>query len=169
MAVITGIKFRTPGKVYYFAPGELRPKYNDHVIVETARGLEYGRVVLPIRDVPEEEQKEKGLKILEFDELLEEFYDTKKDLLFIVEIKNGGETGYAAADIIDRTLTERFPDYKGNLSSGPSTRRSRRICRKTIRLCCAGHRLPALRNLSLPSCCGSICSRRRTSPACRSR
>ncbi|MBQ4424791.1 MAG: hypothetical protein II882_03510 [Lachnospiraceae bacterium] len=72
----------------------------------------------PYRDVPEEEQKEKGLKILEFDELLEEFYDTKKDLLFIVEIKNGGETGYAAADIIDRTLTERFPDYKGNLVVG---------------------------------------------------
>ena len=58
MAIITGIKFRTPGKVYYFAPGELQPKYNDHVIVETARGLEYGRVVLPVRDVPEEELKQ---------------------------------------------------------------------------------------------------------------
>ena len=72
----------------------------------------------PYRDLPEEEQEALGLKILEFHELLEEFYDTRKDLLFIVEIKNGGETGFAAADILDRTLTERFPDYKKNLVVG---------------------------------------------------
>ena len=66
----------------------------------------------------EAEQQSLGLKILEFHELLEEFYNTKKDLLFIVEIKNGGETGYAAADIIDKTLTERFPDYKNNIVIG---------------------------------------------------
>ncbi len=72
----------------------------------------------PYRDVPEAEQEALGLKILEFHELLEEFYDTKKDLLFIVEIKNGGETGYQAAEIIDKTLTERFPDYKSNLVVG---------------------------------------------------
>ena len=70
------------------------------------------------RDATEEEQKAKGLKILEFHELLEEFYSTRKDLLFIVEIKNGGETGYKAAEIIDRTLTERFPDYKNSLVVG---------------------------------------------------
>ena len=70
------------------------------------------------RDATEEEQVEKGLKILEFHELLEEFYDTKKDLLFIVEIKNGDELGFEAANIIDRTLTERFPDYKNNLVVG---------------------------------------------------
>ena len=70
------------------------------------------------RNLSEEEQQEKGLKILEFHELMEEFYGTRKDLLFIVEIKNGGETGCAAADIIDKTLTERFPDYKNNLVVG---------------------------------------------------
>ena len=70
------------------------------------------------RDTPEEEQEKLGLKILEFHELLEEFYDTKKDLLFIVEIKDGGETGYQAAEIMDRVLTERFPDYKQNLVVG---------------------------------------------------
>lgn len=72
----------------------------------------------PYRDASEEEQLALGLKILEFHELLEEFYDVKKDLLFIVEIKNEGETGCAAADLIDRTLTERFPDYKNNLVVG---------------------------------------------------
>ena len=70
------------------------------------------------RDLSEEEQLAKGLKILEFHEFLEEFYDTRKDLLFIVEIKNDGELGFAAADIIDKTLTERFPDYKKNLVVG---------------------------------------------------
>ena len=70
------------------------------------------------RDLSDEEQKAKGLKILEFHELLEEFYGTRKDLLFIVEIKNDGEQGFAAADIIDRTLAERFPDYRSNLVVG---------------------------------------------------
>ncbi|MCR4771497.1 MAG: hypothetical protein K5855_04210 [Oscillospiraceae bacterium] len=70
------------------------------------------------RGLSDAEQEELGLKILEFHELLEEFYDTNKDLLFIIEIKNGGETGFAAADIIDRTLTERFPDYKSNFVFG---------------------------------------------------
>ncbi len=72
----------------------------------------------PYRELNDAEQRELGLKILEFDQLLEEFYDTRKDLLFIVEIKNGGETGFAAAEIIDRVLTERFPDYKRNLVVG---------------------------------------------------
>lgn len=72
----------------------------------------------PYRELTEEEQWALGLKILEFDELLAEFYDSRKDLLFIVEIKNGGETGFAAAEIIDRTLAERFPDYRSNLVVG---------------------------------------------------
>ena len=54
MPTVTGVKFRSPGKVYYFAPGELTLHYNDHVIVETIRGIEYGTVVLPTREVEEE-------------------------------------------------------------------------------------------------------------------
>ena len=72
----------------------------------------------PYRDLSEAEQLELGLKILEFSELLEEFYGTNKDLLFIVEIKNEGELGFEAANIIDKTLTERFPDYKNRLVVG---------------------------------------------------
>ena len=70
------------------------------------------------RDLSEKEQTALGLKILEFHGLLEEFYQSDPDLLFIVEIKNGGETGFAAADLIDRTLTERFPAYKSNFVIG---------------------------------------------------
>lgn len=45
MIRVIGVRFRTAGKIYYFAPGKLNVKRNDHVIVETARGIEYGTVV----------------------------------------------------------------------------------------------------------------------------
>ncbi|MBQ5952123.1 MAG: stage 0 sporulation protein [Lachnospiraceae bacterium] len=51
---IIGVRFRTAGKVYYFDPASLEPKRGDHVIVETARGIEYGTVVRGLTDVPEE-------------------------------------------------------------------------------------------------------------------
>lgn len=43
---IIGIKFKTTPKVYYFAAGEHEYKSNDYVIVETARGIEYGKIAL---------------------------------------------------------------------------------------------------------------------------
>ncbi len=47
MIKIIGIRFRTAGKIYYFNPQDTEFKRGDHVIVETARGVEYGTVVLP--------------------------------------------------------------------------------------------------------------------------
>ncbi len=55
MATIVGVRFKKNGKIYYFAPQELELKVHDNVIVETARGLEYGEVVLGPKDVPEDE------------------------------------------------------------------------------------------------------------------
>jgi len=54
MPVIIGVKFRDAGKVYYFDPGEYTVRYHDHVIVETARGIEYGTVVLSPTEIAEE-------------------------------------------------------------------------------------------------------------------
>lgn len=54
MTVIIGVRFRKSGKVYYFAPDDLPIKKDDHVIVETARGIEYGLVVLGPREVTED-------------------------------------------------------------------------------------------------------------------
>ncbi len=45
MAIIIGVRFREAGKVYYFDPLDFDVKAGDHVIVETARGKEYGYVV----------------------------------------------------------------------------------------------------------------------------
>ena len=51
MTTVIGVRFRNVGKIYYFAPGQLQIKAGQHVIVETARGIEYGYVVLGNRDV----------------------------------------------------------------------------------------------------------------------
>ena len=54
MVKIIGVRFRQAGKVYYFSPGEHQIERGDHVIVETAKGVEIGNVVLPPTDMPEE-------------------------------------------------------------------------------------------------------------------
>ena len=51
MKRIIGVRFRTAGKIYYFDPVGFEIKRGDHVIVETARGVEYGTVVGGIREV----------------------------------------------------------------------------------------------------------------------
>jgi len=52
MVKVIGVRFRTAGKIYFFDPGKLKINRNDHVIVETARGIEYGTVVGNPREVP---------------------------------------------------------------------------------------------------------------------
>ena len=54
MVKIIGVRFRTAGKVYYFSPGKTEPKAGDKVIVETARGVEFGTVVLGPKEVEED-------------------------------------------------------------------------------------------------------------------
>ena len=53
MITVIGVRFRTAGKIYYFDPAGRKVKTGDHVIVETARGIEYGYVVLGNREVDE--------------------------------------------------------------------------------------------------------------------
>ena len=55
MTKVIGVRFRTAGKIYFFAPGKFEIKRGDHVIVETTRGIEYGRVVSGPKDVKDEE------------------------------------------------------------------------------------------------------------------
>ena len=55
MIKIVGVRFRTAGKIYYFDPKKLPIKKGDHVIVETARGIEYGSVVANPKEIPDDE------------------------------------------------------------------------------------------------------------------
>ena len=54
MTKVIGVRFRTAGKIYYFGPKDIEFKRSEHVIVETARGVEYGTVVLPNMEVEDE-------------------------------------------------------------------------------------------------------------------
>ena len=46
MIKVSGVRFKKNGKIYYFDPMDVEPKVDDNVIVETARGVEYGTVVI---------------------------------------------------------------------------------------------------------------------------
>ena len=54
MVKVVGVRFRNAGKIYYFGPGKLDIHAGMHVIVETARGVEYGYVVVGNRDVEDD-------------------------------------------------------------------------------------------------------------------
>ncbi|MCX8130775.1 MAG: stage 0 sporulation family protein [Clostridia bacterium] len=55
MVKVVGVRFKKAGKIYYFDPGDLEIELNSNAIVETARGIEFGLVVVPNREVPDEE------------------------------------------------------------------------------------------------------------------
>ncbi len=54
MIKVIGVRFRTAGKIYFFDPVQFEIKKGDHVIVETARGIEFGSVVSGITEVEDE-------------------------------------------------------------------------------------------------------------------
>ena len=54
MIKVIGVRFRTAGKIYYFDPVKYEIKRGDHVIVETARGIEFGTVVLSPKEVEDD-------------------------------------------------------------------------------------------------------------------
>ncbi|MFD0870368.1 PSP1 C-terminal conserved region [Chlamydia abortus] len=55
MYSVVGVRFKKAGKIFYFDPIDLPVDKDDHVIVDTARGLEYGKVVIGKREVPEDD------------------------------------------------------------------------------------------------------------------
>ena len=55
MTKVIGVRFRTAGKIYFFSPGKYEIKKGDHVIVETARGVEYGTVVAAPKEIEDSE------------------------------------------------------------------------------------------------------------------
>lgn len=55
MVRVAGVRFKTAGKVYYFDPGDLKVVMGDSVIVETARGMEFGTVTMDVCEVEETE------------------------------------------------------------------------------------------------------------------
>lgn len=55
MVTVVGVRFKKAGKIYYFDPDNIDIKKDDFVIVETARGVEFGQAVVGIKEIREEE------------------------------------------------------------------------------------------------------------------
>lgn len=55
MVTVIGVRFKKAGKIYYFNPGDLDIKSDNYVVVETARGIEFGKCVIGKRDISEED------------------------------------------------------------------------------------------------------------------
>lgn len=53
MVIVIGVRFKPSGKIYFFDPNGFDIKIDDNVIVETSRGIEYGKVVIPPKEVEE--------------------------------------------------------------------------------------------------------------------
>ncbi|WP_129598945.1 PSP1 domain-containing protein [Anaerophilus nitritogenes] len=55
MVTVVGIRFKKAGKIYYFDPDEVQVQKGHNAIVETARGIEFGEVVVGPKEIPEED------------------------------------------------------------------------------------------------------------------
>ena len=55
MVTVVGVRFKKAGKIYYFNPSDLDIKKDDNVIVETARGIEFGECVIGPKEIKEEQ------------------------------------------------------------------------------------------------------------------
>lgn len=55
MYSVVGVRFKKAGKIYYFDPSDLSVEQDSHVIVETARGVEYGKIVIGTKQVREQD------------------------------------------------------------------------------------------------------------------
>ncbi|WP_077614544.1 PSP1 domain-containing protein [Caenibacillus caldisaponilyticus] len=64
MYEVVGVRFKKAGKIYYFDPGDWDLSYNDAVIVETTRGVEYGKVVIGKKTVDDNDVVQPLRKVL---------------------------------------------------------------------------------------------------------
>ncbi|MCR5303872.1 MAG: stage 0 sporulation family protein [Lachnospiraceae bacterium] len=98
MKKVTGIRFRNAGKAYYFDPAGFELKRNDHVIVETVRGLSFGTVAMEPYEVDESKIKAPLLPI--------ERIATEEDEIRNAENRQKEKTAFATAarKIADRGL-----------------------------------------------------------------
>ncbi len=77
MIKVVGVRFKKAGKIYYFDPDEIEVQNNDFVIVETARGIEFGHVVVGPKEVTEDEIVSPLKKVLRI--ALDEDFDTHRE------------------------------------------------------------------------------------------
>jgi cell fate regulator YaaT (PSP1 superfamily) len=83
---VVGVRFKKAGKIYYFDPIDLSIQKNDHVIVETVRGVEYGKAVIAPKQVEENDVVLPLKKVLRIAD--------QKDQLIVEENKTAAKEAY---------------------------------------------------------------------------
>ncbi|WP_174734799.1 PSP1 domain-containing protein [Mesobacillus harenae] len=83
---VVGVRFKKAGKIYYFDPGELLIQKDDFVIVETVRGVEFGKAVTPRKQVGENDVVLPLKKVVRIAD--------QKDRLIVDENKAAAEEAY---------------------------------------------------------------------------
>jgi len=83
LITVTGVRFKKAGKIYYFDPGNVPVELDSYVIVETVRGIEFGKVVLVDKKVDEEDVVLPLKRIIRM--------ATEKDKLTVVENQEQAE------------------------------------------------------------------------------
>ena len=82
MVNVVGIRFKKVGKVYYFEPQDLKINKGDYLIVETARGIEFGECVIGIKQISEDEiisPLKKVLRIATEEDIIQHKENKKKE------------------------------------------------------------------------------------------
>ncbi|WP_147535857.1 PSP1 domain-containing protein [Bacillus marasmi] len=83
---VVGVRFKKAGKIYYFDPGDLQIQKDEFVIVETVRGVEYGKVVTGRKQVDEQDVVLPLKKVLRLAD--------QKDKLIVEENKQAAKEAY---------------------------------------------------------------------------
>lgn len=92
MITVTGIRFKSVGKIYYFDAGSIELRQGDNVIVETSRGIEYGTVAIAKKQVTDDEIVQPLKKVIrkankEDDKTLAENKASEKEALKVCQEK----------------------------------------------------------------------------------
>jgi cell fate regulator YaaT (PSP1 superfamily) len=98
---VVGVRFKKAGKIYYFDPGDLSIQKDEFVIVETVRGVEYGRVVTPRKQVGEKDVVLPLKKVVRIAD--------QKDRLIVEENKTAAKEAY---DVCSGKVNEHQLDMK---------------------------------------------------------
>ncbi|OCA80656.1 stage 0 sporulation protein [Bacillus sp. FJAT-27225] len=83
---VVGVRFKKAGKIYYFDPGDLPINKDDYVIVETVRGVEFGKVVIARKQVDEHDVVLPLKKVVRIAD--------QKDKLIVEENKHAAKEAY---------------------------------------------------------------------------
>lgn len=98
---VVGVRFKKAGKIYYFGPGDLSIEKDDSVIVETVRGVEYGRAVIARKQVDEHDVVLPLKKVVRIAD--------QKDRMIVEENKQAAQEAY---EICNEKVNEHQLDMK---------------------------------------------------------